>query len=71
MSCNYCEYQRKKSYAEKHGMSVTVIPAPVAYFPDGVDVYVHPDGTKMPNEAEREDLGWVAWYAALSDHCEC
>lgn len=72
--CNYCNMLYFKKTAAN--VNKRVVTRPGTGQLGGLDVYVLPSGTTLPEGeiAEGDEFHkkyWVAWLMKLSDHCVC
>ena len=66
-SCNYCKLKAIRARAAESGDEVTLKKERLApYFLEGVNCYAHKPGEEIDHEKH-----FVAWFAALPDHCLC
>ncbi len=81
--CNFCLLQEMKKRTEHRNKIDSqhrwVLTTMREYDLGGVDVFIHPGSIKIPKN-HRDRAGelyaryrpfFVAWFMALSDHCEC
>jgi hypothetical protein len=65
--CNYCALREYRRVAEQTDRAVALRPKPLASFPHGQDVFIHPPG--IPDD---ELAPWRAgWLGSTPEFCEC
>jgi hypothetical protein len=65
--CSYCALLEYRRLAEHTNRAVTLRPKPLASFPHGQDVFIHPPGTPDGELAQ----WWTAWLGSTPEFCEC
>ncbi len=65
--CNHCALAEYRRLAQETNRMVTLKPKPLAKFPNGHDVFIHPAAISDRGLAQC----WAGWLGSVPENCEC